>query len=219
MLEGFKINCFPLNRSIRISIHLPKDYNNTSRYYPVIYCLDGQNLYKDEESYRDKAFHLEEMIEKLSEAGKDAIFIGIAAASHPERREKEYQETILADFITSSIHPYLSSRYRMNHYIYALGCAKACYTALLLNQNELFKGALLFAPEFEMDKVNEISLPNSNLCYIYVGKQELDGLCLSNATYLKNRFSDVELQFDENKIHNEEAWRPHLLSALNYLVL
>ncbi|HRF71016.1 MAG TPA: hypothetical protein PKV66_06275, partial [Candidatus Pelethenecus sp.] len=108
---------------------------------------------------------------------------------------------------------------RMNHYIYALGCAKACYTALLLNQNELFKGALLFAPEFEMDKVNEISLPNSNLCYIYVGKQELDGLCLSNATYLKNRFSDVELQFDENKIHNEEAWRPHLLSALNYLVL
>ena len=61
--------------------------------------------------------------------------------------------------------------------------------------------------------------PNSNLCYIYVGKQELDGLCLSNATYLKNRFSDVELQFDENKIHNEEAWRPHLLSALNYLVL
>ena len=33
MLEGFKINCYPLNRSIRINIHLPKDYNETGRQY------------------------------------------------------------------------------------------------------------------------------------------------------------------------------------------
>ncbi|MDE7095615.1 MAG: hypothetical protein K2O23_03920, partial [Anaeroplasmataceae bacterium] len=128
MLEGFKINCFPLNRAIRISIALPKDYNNTSRYYPVIYFLDGQNLYKDEDSYRGVSLGLEKIITDLSYEGKEAIYVGVAAASNPERREQEYEDKTLADFIISAIHPYLSSRYRMNNYVYSFGCSKACYT-------------------------------------------------------------------------------------------
>ena len=219
MLEGFKINCFPLNRAIRISIVLPKDYNNTSRYYPVIYFLDGQNLYKDEDSYTGASLGLESIIEELAFEGKEAIYVGIAAASHPERRDLEYETTTLANFIETAIHPYLSSRYRMNAYIYSFACSKACYTAIALNQSEIFKGMVLLSPVLNIEAVNTLSLPDNNLCYIYTGKNEEKGSCLKNAYALKDLLPNANLVIDDNKEHSELAWKSKVLDALNYLVL
>ncbi len=219
MLEGFKINCFPLNRAIRISIALPKDYNNTSRYYPVIYFMDGQNLYKDEDSYRGMALDLEETITRLSLEGKEAIYVGIAAASNPERRDLEYEDKTLAEFILSSIHPYLKTRYRMNQYIYAFACSKASYTALLLNENYIFKGFILISPDINTEKIKEIQLPKNNLAYIAVGSREQNGLCLSNALALKEHNPDIFIQEFDNQEHTEAAWKTQIYDALSYLVL
>lgn len=219
MLEGFKINCFPLNRAIRISIALPKDYNNTSRYYPVVYFLDGQNLYKDEDSYRGVSLELEACIESLAQEGKEAIYVGVAAASNEERRELEYNSKSLADFIISAIHPYLESRYRMNHYVYSFGCSKACYTAIVLNQSDIFKGMVLLSPILNPDDVKDLSIPKENLCFIYTGKLEEKGLCLKTVEHLKEYFPNAYLRIDDNQEHNETAWKSKVLDALNYLVL
>ena len=219
MLEGFKINCFPLNRAIRISIALPKDYNNTSRYYPVIYFLDGQNLYKDEDSYRGVSLGLESIIEELSFEGKEAIYVGVAAASNPERRDQEYESKTLAEFIVSAIHPYLSGRYRMNNYVYSFGCSKACYTAIALNQSEIFKGMILLSPILNVDLVKELSIQENNLCYIYSGKLEERGTCVHNANLLKEIFTNAKIVTDDNDEHSEVAWKSKALDALNYLVL
>lgn len=219
MLEGFKINCFPLNRAIRISIALPKDYNNTSRYYPVIYLLDGQNLYKDEDSYRGISLGLESIIEELSFEGKEAIYVGVAAASNPERRNQEYESKTLAEFIISAIHPYLSSRYRMNNYVYSFGCSKACYTAIALNQSEIFKGMILLSPIINIDMIKDLSIQKNNLCYIYSGKLEENGACLQNVNLLKEVFPNAILVTDDNEEHSEAVWKSKALEALNYLVL
>ncbi|MDE6047513.1 MAG: hypothetical protein K2M08_02415 [Anaeroplasmataceae bacterium] len=219
MLEGFKINCFPLNRAIRISIALPKEYNNTSRYYPVIYLLDGQNLYKDEDSYRGVSLGLDHVIEELSFEGKEAIYIGIAAASNPDRRNEEYESKTLADFIVSAIHPYLSGRYRMNNYIYSFGCSKACYTAIALNQSEIFKGMILLSPMINPDAVKALAIPENNLCYIYSGKLEENGLCLKHTEFLKEFFPNAIINTDENKEHSEAAWKLKIFDAFSYLVL
>lgn len=219
MLEGFKINCFPLNRAIRISIALPKDYNNTSRYYPVIYFLDGQNLYNDEDSYRNTSLQLNSIISKLSLDGKEAIFVGIAAASDPSRRIQEYEDTTLANFILSSIHPYLNSRYRINKFVYAVCAANATFTGLLLNENALFKGIIIFSPEIKKENLKNLTMPQDHLSYIYTGKKELDGICYHNALALKEINSSIELNIDDNEIHSEEAWRTRLFDALNFLVL
>ncbi|MDE5547130.1 MAG: hypothetical protein K2M84_02250 [Anaeroplasmataceae bacterium] len=219
MLEGFKINCFPLNRAIRISIALPKEYNNTSRYYPVIYFLDGQNLYKDEDSYRGVSLGLDHIIEDLSFEGKEAIYVGIAAASNPERRDEEYESKTLADFIVSAIHPYLSGRYRMNNYIYSFGCSKACYTAIALNQSDIFKGMILLSPVVNLDAVKALSIPENNLCYIYSGKAEENGTCSKNTELLKEIFPNAIIHMDDNKEHSEVAWKLKISDALSYLVL
>lgn len=219
MLEGFKINCFPLNRAIRISVALPKDYNNTTRFYPVIYFLDGQNLYKDEDSYRGVSLELENTIDKMTQEGKDAIYIGIAAASSPDRRTQEYENTILADFIVQSIHPYVSSRYRMNHYVYAFACSDACYTALALMQSEIFKGVILLSPLVNQDSIKILSLQPNILSYIAVGKQEKDGICLQNAYEIKSLLPNSQLVIDNQIEHNESIWKNKVFDALNYLVL
>ncbi|MCM1130670.1 MAG: esterase family protein [Roseburia sp.] len=219
MLEGFKINCFPLNRAIRVSIALPKDYNNTSRYYPVIYFLDGQNLYKDEDSYRGVSLELEKIIEELAFEEKEAIYVGVAAASNPERRVLEYESKTLAEFIISTIHPYLSSRYRINDYVYSFGCSEACYTAITLNQSEIFKGMILLSPILNMDLVRDLSIQENNLCYIYSGKSEENGVCFHNTNSLKEIFTNAKIVTDENAQHNEAAWKSKVLDALNYLVL
>lgn len=219
MLEGFKINCFPLNRAIRISIALPKEYNNTSRYYPVIYFLDGQNLYKDADSYRNHSLGLESIIEQLSLEGKDAIYVGIAAANDPSRRNTEYQDTTLAKFIISSLHPYLVSRYRMNSYIYSFGCSSACYTALLLLKEEIFKGAILLSPLGDLEKMVQLELHPNSLIYIYAGENEMEGNCAKLAHMLKEKHMEACLELDENQEHNEKGWQHKVLDALNYLVL
>lgn len=217
MLESFKINCFPLNRSIRITINLPKNYNNTNRYYPVIYFLDGQNVFNDKDSLSGISLNLQESIDKLESVGKYAIYICIASAMDQEKREKEYKENILSDFILKEIHPLLSTRYRMNNYIYAFGCSKASYSALRLGYSKEFKGAVLLSP---IGDFKNIDIPTSSkLIFLYAGKKELDGLCLKNIYQIKEKNDLVHIFTNDSNIHSEESWKTILYQALSFLVL
>lgn len=219
MLEGFKINCYPLNRTIRVSVHMPSDYNNTNRFYPIIYFLDGQNLYNDEESLSGYSYNLTNIISDLSKNGKDALYIGIASANNEEKRLTEYENTVLADFIINAIHPYLKTRYRVNNFSYAVASAKASLNAIALVANEIFKGLILLSPEIDLKKISDHRFKEDKLYYLYAGNKELDGLCKVNVLKMKTIFPTAITVFDENTIHNESSWKNQLLKALNYLVL
>ena len=219
MLEGFKINCYPLNRTIRINIHLPKNYNETGRYYSAIYFFDGQNVFNDSESYSSKSLELEKAIEQLKEIGKEAIYITIAAANNPDRRLEEYKNTVLANFITNSIHPYLSSRYRINNYVYSFGCGLAALNALAVNQSDIFKGCILLSPEADINAIAQLKLSNDKLYYIYSGHKELNGCCKILSNNIKKILPSTFLTFDDSVIHNEESWKDKVYDALNYLIL
>ncbi len=218
MLESFKMNAYELNRSIRVTINLPKDYYHNNRYYPTIYFLDGQNLYHDEEAYR-KSFHLENVIQSLVNQEKEAIYIGIWAASNEARREQEYQKEHLAEYIMNTIHRFLAERYRLNSFVYIVGCGKAAYTALMANQSSITKGVVLLAPELNEEQLSQINCEKNKLFYCYAGKKELDGYCVQCISKIKDINPHTTCSFDDNEIHNEEAWQQELLKALNYLVL
>lgn len=217
MLESFKINCFPLNRSIRITINLPKNYNNTNRYYPVVYFLDGQNVFNDKDSLSGISLNLQESIDKLESIGKHAIYVCIASAIDKDKREKEYKENTLSDFIINEIHPLLQARYRMNNYIYAFGCSKACYQALRLGYSSEFKGAILLSPVGDFKNIDKPV--QTKLIFLYAGKTELDGLCLKNISHIKEKNDLVHIFTNDSTIHSEESWRTILYQALNFLIL
>ena len=217
MIESFKINCYPLNRAIRITISLPKDYNNTNRYYPVVYFLDGQNVFYDKDSLSGISLDLPSTISRLESEDKYAIYVGIAAAIDETRREKEYKEDILSNFIIDQIHPLLSTRYRMNNYVYSFGCSKASKTALTIGFSKNFKGAILISPVGNFKNI-EIQT-QSKLIYIFAGKTELDGLCLKNISDIKNKYDMAQVKTFDSSIHSEQGWKNIIYTALNSLIL
>ena len=219
MLEGFKINCYELNRTIRINIHLPNNYNDTGRYYQAIYFFDGQNVFNDSDSFTGMSLSLEKTIEKLKENGKEAIFITIASAVNPDKRLQEYKETTLAKFIINTIHPYLTSRYRISNFVYSLGCSLASLNALAVNESDIFKGSILISPEAEINDIKKLNLSNDKLYYIYTGQNELNGGCKILSTEIKDILPTTIIVCDDNSIHNESVWKDKIFDAINYILL
>lgn len=209
MIESFKINCFKLNRSIRVTINLPDNYYNNNRYYPAVYFLDGQNLYNEQEAYTKTALHLEKMIPDLQAQDKEAIYIGIWAASHEERRKIEYEQTDLADFIIDQIHPFLSDRYRLNHFQYIFASGAASYTALKLSENKLYKGVLLYLPQISKDQLSIIEYSQDKLYYFITNT-------LDEYLDIKEKVPDLQLIIQEK---TDDYNRENITKALNYIVL
>jgi len=66
-----------LNRTRRIWIYLPPDYNTTSKHYPVLYMHDGQNLFDAFYSFAGE-WKIDESMNNLFNAGDyGAIVVGI----------------------------------------------------------------------------------------------------------------------------------------------
>ena len=66
-----------LNRSRRIWIYLPPDYNSTSKHYPVLYMQDGQNLFDVFYSFAGEWKIDESMNDQFNEGDYGAIVVGI----------------------------------------------------------------------------------------------------------------------------------------------
>ena len=47
MLENFNITSLVLKRHVKISVYLPKHYNENNNPYNSIFLLDGQNIFFD----------------------------------------------------------------------------------------------------------------------------------------------------------------------------
>lgn len=209
MLESFKINCYPLNRTIRITIRLPKDYNNTARYYPVLYVFDGQSVFLKDH------LNLETIIEQIEKEHKEAIFVGIAAAQDTNKRENEYNHTALADFILNELHSYLLTRYRMNDYIYAIGCAQAALNAFWLATSDLFKGAIILSPRGDETAFKAVPLHNDKPQLLYFSSQQEDKEILE---ILKWKCSNASVTLLSSEKDDIELWKEQMLTGLQYLI-
>ena len=176
-------------------------------------------MFNEIDSYSGKSLLLEETIERLKENGKEAIYITLAAAMNPEKRLHEYKETVLANFIINAIHPYLSSRYRFNNFIYSFGCSLAALNALAVNESDIFKGCVLLSPEADIDTIKELKLSNDKLYYIYTGHKELNGCCKILTNDIKKLLPSTNVVFDDNTVHDESAWKDKVYDALDYILL
>ena len=70
-----------------VVVHLPGNYDQEARRYPVIYMQDGQNLFDDGTSYAG-SWGLSEELVSASRLGADAIIVGVYHAS--QHRISEY---------------------------------------------------------------------------------------------------------------------------------
>lgn len=110
-----------LNRSRRIWIHLPIDYLNSTKNYPVIYMHDGQNLFDVATSFSGE-WQVDEALNAKMEAGNyGAIVVGIDNGGAD--RINEYSPWVNAqygggqgdeyiNFIIETLKPYIDAHFR-----------------------------------------------------------------------------------------------------------
>jgi len=132
MIEKFTVNISALNRERLIRVCLPKRYENSNKHYPVLYMHDGQNLYRDEDSFFGSSWRIADCLEEI---GLELIVVGIDCNPKGTKRFDEYgpwvseksinrglsiDESIdlggegeqYIDFIVEELKPYIDDKYR-----------------------------------------------------------------------------------------------------------
>lgn len=111
-----------LQRSRKIWLYLPPDYHSSpDKKYPVIYMLDGQNVFDKATSYSGE-WRVDETLDSLYQKG-DGGCIVVAIANGEALRINEYSPWINAQygggegakfllFLTDELKPYIDQHYR-----------------------------------------------------------------------------------------------------------
>jgi predicted alpha/beta superfamily hydrolase len=152
-----------LGRTRRIWMYLPPDYHtNTSKYYPVVYAQDGQNLFNPSLSYAGEWF-VDESLNMLFQNGDPGcIIVGIenggnhrlneyAPWTNPAYGGGEGEEYI--DFIINTLKPHVDANFRTlgdREHTALMGSSMGGLVAmygLMANQN-IFSKAAVFSPAF-----------------------------------------------------------------------
>lgn len=89
LIESFEVNIARLKRRRKVWVYLPDDYKSDGKPVPVIYMQDGQNLFYDELTPYNKAWHADKVLDKIFKAtGRSAAVVGVECL--PEKRLSEY---------------------------------------------------------------------------------------------------------------------------------
>lgn len=110
-----------LNKTRKIWIYLPPDYEKSTKKYPVIYMQDGQNLFDDATSFSGE-WQVDETLNRLfSEGDYGAIVIGIDNGG--DDRIDEYtpwnnakygggEGDLYMQFVAETLKPFVDAHYR-----------------------------------------------------------------------------------------------------------
>lgn len=116
-------DCFdmpPLDTCRRIWLYLPTDYGTSGERYPVLYLLDGQNIFDDATSYIGE-WHVDESLLRMEQGGFSGIIVvaidhggpyRVAEYTpwpHPVHQGGEGTRTI--DFLVHYLKPYIDEHF------------------------------------------------------------------------------------------------------------
>lgn len=249
MLEKYTIefNAYTGKEKRNVFVYLPLSYNNKRR-YPVLYCFDGHNLFKDKDATYGRAWRLD----KYLDANKtDLIVIGVEChqGKHNER-EREYspfeikyhfngnagfygKETM--DWFAYELKPIIDKKYktkkeRDNTFIMGSSMGGIMASYALINYNTIFSRACSLSPAYFLYKEDAIEnfrikkrINKNSYLYTDYGTKDL------NVKKAIPIFNDINKMFVEKGInvtsriiydgvHRESSWEKQLVFAINVLL-
>ncbi len=239
MVESFKIRAEHLKRYLKISVNLPKDYNNSLVTYPLILVFDGQLFYNflNEET---RVIETEKIISSIS---KDFICITLQSPTINEWRISELNpyyngestkvDTVLSliyyDYIAKELLPLLKNRYRINNNIYLLGYKEGAISSLyMLYAYDEFKGAGIFSiplkdcsKKLKEDLINRFTC-KKDLFLAYGGLNtdtKDDDLFYNLCTQLDSlKVEKLKYEFYENEDNSYNILKNHLKDFFNFIL-
>jgi len=232
------------NRSRRIWLYLPPDYETSGKSYPVLYMHDGQNLFDAATSFAGE-WEVDETLNLLFDAGKDVpIVVGIDNGGG--YRIDEYTPwpnpnygggdgALYAKFIVETLKPYIDANYRTKPEQPFTGVMGSSLGGLIshyiaVKYQEIFSKAGVFSPSYWFnDSIYDFTYLTGKQqpvkFYIMGGTAESGGLVQEMNdmadTLIAVGFTEeeIEVKVVEGGQHNEQLWREEFSFAYQWLFL
>jgi predicted alpha/beta superfamily hydrolase len=224
-----------------IIVWLPPSYDSLlSKYYPVLYMQDGQNIFDPATSSFGIDWQIDESADSLikAKAIKELIIVGIYNTSH---RSQEYVENntgyAYLKFIVDELKPFIDRTYRtlpdrQNTAVGGSSLGALISFLLVWEHSVVFSGAACLSPAFkiaDIDLVKNVSEYNGEKkkikIYIDIGGIGIDEKLqlgvdemvntLRNKGYVERR--DLYYFKDPTADHNEKAWSKRVWRFLEFL--
>lgn len=238
--ETFTVALPTLGVERTLRVYLPRGYTNCEGCrYPVVYFMDGQNVFDAATSYAGEWGADETLDDLLAKHDLAVIAVGVDHGGEARMQElsvwenPEFRpakgEAFLADLV-GSVKPAIDARYRTrpaaaSTTIVGSSMGGLMAHAALLRRPEVFGGAIIFSPSYWFspaiaDETARTPLRAGQRVYVYAGGQESESM-LPEAKAMVDRLraappTMLDKRFAENPIagHNEAAWRGALPDAL-----
>lgn len=218
-----------LNRSRRIWVYLPGDYEKSKKQYPVLYMHDGQNIF-DEYTSGFGEWGVDECLDSLIWVGKPAcIVVGIDNGPrrfneynpYPFRDFGEGEGDLYLDFISKTLKPFIDKKYRTlpfkeNTMIAGSSMGGLISYYAMIKQPEVFGKAGVFSPAFWTAPAihaltDSLASKVTGKFFFYMGGNE-GGTYVSDMIAVQESLGEKSAAMiysiiDDEGIHNEKAWR------------
>ena len=149
-----------LDRTRRVWLYLPPDYEATDRRYPVLYLHDGQNVFDASTAYSGE-WGVDETLDSLHAEGDPGVIV-VAVDNGGERRLDEYspwthpeygggEGEAYVRFLVETLKPYVDRTYRTRPGRASTGIGGSSMGGLislyaLLEHPDVFGKAIVFSP-------------------------------------------------------------------------
>lgn len=234
-----------LHRMTTLHIYLPDDYDQSDQRYPVMYMLDGHNLFCDEDATYGKSWGLEAF---LSTYEKPFIIVGIECDHEGNNRLHEYcpypQEhsflgplkgngELFMHWLVNTLKPMIDMRFRTWPSREATGIGGSSMGGLMayygvIRYNRIFSKAACLSPSLILcakeleEEVGEDWLHPDTRLYLSIGDQEMSRDRQTLYSYLDHFASITKPALSQINIipdgkHNEASWEAQNKMYFDYL--
>jgi predicted alpha/beta superfamily hydrolase len=233
-----------LDRYRRVWIYLPPDYHGSTKYYPVLYMHDGQNVFDAATSFAGEWEVDESLNELFGQGGYGCIVV--ATDNGQALRTDEYSPWLnttynaggegaaYVDFLTETLKPYIDANYRTltgRDYTGIMGSSLGgliSHYGILADQ-DVFSKAGIFSPAYWFNPeifsfTNDTPKTGPMKLYMLAGETEGNGSVVEDVNQMEGLLSgngfgtdEVKKVFHADGEHSEWYWAREFPAAYQWL--
>ena len=232
-----------LDRSRRIWIYLPPDYDEGSEHYPVLYMHDGQNLFDEILAFSGE-WEVDETLDELHDMGDPGIIV-VGIENGGVHRIDEYSPWVnndygggeggaYMDFIVNTLKPHVDSNYRtlqdrLNTGIMGSSLGGLISQYAIIEHQDIFSKAGIFSPSywfveecFDIIDDNPFSGEETRIYHIMgipEGQVHVDNVLAMESALLDAGYPEADLNtiLHTDGQHSEWYWAREFGAAYQWL--
>ncbi|MBC7846500.1 MAG: alpha/beta hydrolase [Flavobacterium sp.] len=237
-VSTFSIEAPQLGYRKKIWVYLPKNYNDSTKKFPVIYMHDAQNLFDTKTSFVGE-WNVDEKLDSLK---AQVIIVGIEHGNDKRIDELTPYKNVkygggkadnYLDFIVNTLKPKIDALYRTKPNAGNTGIMGSSLGGLtsfyaVLKYPKVFGKAGVFSPSFDYSKniytiTENTKKINAKIYFLYGNNEDVD--MVPNMNKMDNLLSEKRCEcqhLTKKRVvkggqHNEKLWRDGFVKAYLWL--